>query len=361
MNLLVQSVRQSPLLWLLVFVPVLFVAQILVPEQHTLLFACSILAIIPLARLMSFATESVASKTGDAAGGLLNATLGNLTELIISLSALKAGQYVLVKASLAGAIVSNTLFLMGACFLLGGLKYPMQAFNLANVRLMISMIFLATFALMVPSAITAADSQAVTQKLSLGISVVLIVTYALGLLFTLGTHRQLLASAASEENPSEGQWPLGLSLATLLASTVLVALVSDVFVETVQEAAHNLGVSAAFVGFIVVALVGGAAEMTAAFSAARKDRLDLSVTIAFGSASQIALFIAPLLVILSYFLGPSPMNLQFWPGAVVMMFVSIMTAALVTSSGKSAWFTGVLMLMVYLVFAMTLYILPPAR
>jgi Ca2+:H+ antiporter len=360
MNQLLQSVRQSPLLWLLIFVPLLFIGQILIPKNHTLLFACSILAIIPLASLMSFATESVASKTGDAAGGLLNATLGNLTELIISLTALKAGQYVLVKASLAGAIVSNTLFLMGACFLLGGLKYPMQAFNLANVRLMISMIFLATFALMVPSAITAADSQAVTQKLSLGISIVLIVTYALGLLFTLGTHRQLLASATSDKH-SDGQWPLGLSLVTLLASTVLVALVSEVFVESVQQAAHSLGVSAAFVGFIVVALVGGAAEMTAAFSAAGKDRLDLSVAIAFGSASQIALFIAPLLVILSYFLGPSPMNLQFWPGAVVMMFVSIMTAALVTSSGKSAWFTGVLMLMVYLVFAMTLYMLPPVK
>ena len=140
---------------------------------------------------------------------------------------------------------------------------------------------------------------------------------------------------------------------------MLVALVSEVFVESVQDAALSLGMSQAFVGFIVVALVGAAAEMAAAFSGARKNRLDLSVGIALGSASQIALFVAPVLVLLSYVIGPSPMTLQFWPGAVVMMFIATMTAALVTNSGRSAWFVGVLVLMVYLVFAMTLYLLPP--
>ncbi|HET9206193.1 MAG TPA: cation transporter, partial [Burkholderiaceae bacterium] len=154
-------------------------------------------------------------------------------------------------------------------------------------------------------------------------------------------------------------WPMGLALTTLAGVTILVALVSEVFVESVQHAAETLGMSPAFVGFIVVALVGGAAEMASAFSGARKNRLDLSVGIALGSSSQIALFVAPVLVLLSYVVGPTPMDLQFWPGAVVMMLIATMTASLVTNSGRSAWFVGTLLLTVYVIFAMTLYLLPP--
>ena len=186
----------------------------------------------------------------------------------------------------------------------------------------------------------------------------LIAAYGLGLLFSLKTHREFFGSAEHAET-GEAPWPLGLALATLAGVTVLVALVSEVFVESVQQAAVTFGMTPAFVGFIVVALVGGAAEMASAFSGARKNRLDLSVGIALGSASQIALFVAPVLVLLSYVIGPAPMNLQFWPGAVVMMLIATMTASLVTNSGRSAWFVGVLVLMVYLIFAMTLYLLPP--
>jgi Ca2+:H+ antiporter len=178
------------------------------------------------------------------------------------------------------------------------------------------------------------------------------------MLFSLKTHKELFVSA---EHGKEGEtpWPVGLALATLAGVTILVALVSEIFVESVQHAAATFGMTPAFVGFIVVALVGGAAEMASAFSGARKDRLDLSVGIALGSASQIALFVAPVLVLLSYVIGPTPMDLQLWPGAVVMMLIATLTAALVTNSGRSAWFIGVLVLMVYLVFAMTLYLLPP--
>jgi Ca2+:H+ antiporter len=188
--------------------------------------------------------------------------------------------------------------------------------------------------------------------------VLLIVAYALGMLFSLKTHRELFAGAEHAEE-EEAPWPIGLALGVLAGVTVLVALVSEVFVESVQKAAEAFGMSQAFVGFIVVALVGAAAEMASAFSGARKDRLDLSVGIALGSASQIALFVAPVLVLLSYAVGPSPMTLQFWPGAVVMMLIATMTASLVTNSGRSAWFVGALVLMVYLIFAMTLYVLPP--
>src|SRR6266436_2668625 len=294
MKLLLQEIRRNPLLWLLVFVPIALAAEKLNHEAHTLLFILSVLAILPLAVLLSHATESVAAKTGDSVGGLLNATLGNLTELVIAIAALQAGQYMLVKASVAGAIVTNSLFMLGA--------------------------------------------------------------YGLGLWFSLNTHRELFAGAAEEH---EAAWPIGLALGTLAGVTVLVALVSEVFVGSVQYAATAFGKSPAFVGFIVVALVGAAAEMAAAFSAARKNRLDLSVGIALGSAAQIALFVAPVLVLLSYVIAPAPMDLTFWPGAVAMILFATLTASLVTTSGRSAWFVGVLAIMVYLIFAVALYLLPP--
>jgi Ca2+:H+ antiporter len=187
---------------------------------------------------------------------------------------------------------------------------------------------------------------------------VLIATYGLGLLFSLKTHREFFGAVEHAE-AEEAPWPLRVALATLAAVTILVALVSEVFVESVQEAAIAMGMTPAFVGFIVVALVGGAAEMAAAFSGARKDRLDLSVGIALGSAAQIALFVAPVLVLASYAIGPSPMDLSFWPGAVVMTLFAAVTASLVCNSGRAAWFSGVLVLGVYLIFAITLYLLPP--
>jgi Ca2+:H+ antiporter len=361
MNALLKELRHKPLLWLLVFVPVLFAGQKLKPDAHTLLFVLSVLAIVPLATLLSHATESVAAKTGDTVGGLLNATLGNLTELVIALAALRAGEYTLVKASVAGAIVTNTLFMLGASFLLGGLRYHVQEYNRVNARVQAALLFLATVALLIPSATSetaSAAGAAFTQTLSVGLAVLLIVTYGLGMVFSLKTHPELFASAETGE-AGETPWPIGAALATLAGVTVMVALVSEIFVESVQEAAVTFGMTPAFVGFIVVALVGAAAEMASAFSGARKNRLDLSVGIALGSASQIALFVAPVLVLLSYVLGPAPMNLQFWPGAVVMMLIATMTAALVTNSGRSTWFVGVLVVMVYAIFAMTLYLLPP--
>jgi Ca2+:H+ antiporter len=361
MNLLLKEIRHNPLLWLLVFVPAVFAAESLFPERHTLLFLLSVLAIVPLAGLLSHATESVAAKTGDSVGGLLNATLGNLTELVIALTALRAGQYMLVKASIAGAIVTNSLFMLGASFLLGGIKHHLQEFNRVNARVQSGLLFLATIALLIPSAVGQVDSApaaAFAQSLSVSLSVLLIAAYALGLLFSLKTHREMFASDEKEEG-HEAPWPIGLALSTLAGVTVVVALVSEVFVESVQAASVELGMTPAFVGFIVVALVGAAAEMASAFSGALKDRLDLSVGIALGSAAQIALFVAPVLVLLSYVLGPSPMSLQFWPGAMLMMLIATMTAFQVTNSGRSAWFVGALVIMVYLVFAMTLYLLPP--
>jgi Ca2+:H+ antiporter len=317
---------------------------------------------VPLAALLSHATEAVAAKTGDAVGGLLNATLGNLTELIIAITALRAGQYMLVKASIAGAIVTNALFMLGACLLLGGLRYHVQEYNRAGARLYSGLLLMATVALLAPSAVADLDlvqGDAIMRKLSVGLAVLLIIAYALGLLFSLKTHKELFASAAHGESEGEEHWPTGLAVGTLLVVTVLVALVSEIFVESVQKAAATFGMSPAFVGFIIVSMVGAAAEFAVAFSAARKNRLDMSVSIALGSASQIALFVAPALVLLSYVVGPSPMTLQFWPGAVTMVMIATVTASFITGSGRSAWFIGALLIFIYAIFALTLYVVPP--
>jgi Ca2+:H+ antiporter len=361
MNPVLREIRHTPLLWTLIFVPVALAAARIVPAAHTLLFVLAVFAIVPLAALLSRATEVVAEKTGDAIGGLLNATLGNLTELIIAVTALQAGEYMLVKASIAGAIVTNSLFMLGASFLLGGLRYHVQEYNRAGGRMYSALLLMATIALLAPAAVSDLDlaqGEVMAQKLSVGLAILLIVAYGLGLLFSLKTHKELFASEDHGET-EEAKWPISLAVGTLLVVTVLVALVSEIFVESVQKAAATLGMSPAFVGFIIVALVGAAAEMTVAFSAARKNRLDMSISIALGSASQIALFVAPVLVLLSYVVGPKPMDLQFWPGAVTMMMIAAVTATFITNSGRSAWFIGVLLVFIYIIFAMTLYMVPP--
>src|SRR3984957_10592238 len=266
----------------------------------------------------------------------------------------------LVKASIAGAIVTNALFMLGACLLLGGLRYHVQEYNRAGARLHSGLLLMATVALLAPSAVANLDlaqGEAVLQKLSVGLAILLIVAYSLGLLFSLKTHKELFASA--EHGGGEEHSRIGLAVGTLLVVTVLVALVSEIFVESVQKAAETFGMSPAFVGFIIVSLVGAAAEMAVPSSAARKNRLDMSVSIALVSASQIALFVAPVLVLLSYVVGPAPINLQFWPGAVTMVMISTVTASFITNSGRSAWFIGALLVFIYVIFAMTLYMVPP--
>jgi Ca2+:H+ antiporter len=220
---------------------------------------------------------------------------------------------------------------------------------------------MATIALLAPAAVADLDlarGEVMAQKLSAGLAILLIIAYGLGLLFSLNTHKELFVSADHGET-HEVPWPLGLAVGTLIVVTVLVALVSEIFVSSVQKAGETLGMSPAFVGFIIVPLVGAAAEMAVAFSAARKDRLDMSVSIALGSASQIALFVAPVLVLISYVAGPKPMDLQFWPGAVTMVMISAVTASFITNSARSAWFIGALLLFIYAIFAMTLYVVPP--
>ncbi len=358
-----RALRERPILWLLGAVPSVFVVERAAPEQSTVLFLLSILAIVPLATLLSSATESVAARTGDAVGGLLNATLGNLTELVIALTALRAGMFALVKASVIGAIVTNSLFMMGMALLLGGLRHHVQEYNRATARLQAGMLFMATVAMTIPSFIGASDrpdAQLVAQQISVGLAVLLLVAYVLGLVFSLHTHKTLFASTAHEGEGGQEVWPIRFALGVLAGVTLLVALVSEIFVESVQQAAQAFGMSQAFVGFIVVSLVGAAAEMTTAFAAARKNRVDLSVGVALGSSSQIALFVAPVLVLASLWIAPAPMDMTFGAGAVVAVLVSTLAVTFVTNSGKSAWYLGVQLLVLYFAFAIALYLVPPA-
>ncbi len=328
-----RAIAATPLLWLLVAVPAVFAVEHLAPDRYTALFVLAVLAIVPLAALLSRATESVAAKTGDAVGGLLNATLGNLTELVIAL-------------------------------LLGGLQHHMQEFNRATARLQAGMLFLACVALLVPSAVGGMDRAGAADtalQLSIGLAVLLLVAYVLGLMFSLRTHKEIFAGAAhAAGEEDEHLWPARLAAVLLVVVTIFVALVSEIFVESVQYAAAAFGMTPAFVGFIVVSIVGAAAEMMAAFTAARKNRLDLSVGIALGSSAPIALFVAPVLVLASLFIAPVPMDLTFWPGAVITVLISTLIVMFVTNSGRSGWYVGVLLLVVYATFALTLYVLPPA-
>ena len=362
MGQLLRELAAGRLYWLLAAVPAVFVLEHLSPSAGTALFLLSVAAIVPLAALLSRATESVAARTGDAVGGLLNATLGNLTELVISLTALRAGMLDLVKASLAGAIVTNSLFMLGTCLLLGGLRHPVQEFNRASARLQSGMLFIAAVAMLVPTFIGASEKagrQEMVQELSIALAALLLVAYVLGLVFSLRTHKKFFAAPSDEAHGDEEVWPIGVALPILAGVTVLVALVSEVFVESVQSAATTFGMAPAFVGFVVVALVGAAAEMATAFTAARKNRLDLSIGIALGSSVQIALFVAPVMVLASLFISPQPMDLSFWPGVAAFTILSTLAVAFVASSGRSAWFIGVLLLVLYATFAMTLYLLPP--
>jgi Ca2+:H+ antiporter len=360
-KLLLDEIRRNKLLWLLALVPILFVMEALKPESHSLLFILSILAIIPFAVLISLASEGIVARTGDTIGALLNATLANLTEFIIALVALQAGQYVLVKASVAGAIFTKTLFTLGASLLAGGIKHRVQQYNRESAHLQAGMLFLATIALLVPSLLTemesAEASSRFSQNLSLALSVLLIASYGLSMYFSLGTHREIFGSIAHGHGTEE-VWPMGLSLATLGVATVLMTVISEVFVGSVETAGAAFGMTPAFIGFIVVALVSSIPELAPALTGARANRLDLSIGIALGGACQVTLVVAPLLVFLSYVIGPMPMTLHFWPAAVLMVLIATVTAAFVTNSGRSAWFIGVFVLDVYLIFALTLYLLP---
>jgi len=345
--------------WLFVFVPVAIGLEVFAPERYLLVFAASSLAILPLAGWMGRATEQLAERLGEGVGGLLNATFGNAAELIIALAALRAGLYDVVKASIAGSVIGNILLVLGAAMLAGGLRRPEQHFNPAGARSQATMLLLAAIALILPAAFEAAagaTAQALT-RLSVAISIVLLLVYALNLGFALITHPELFAGSYV---PEEGKARLGTGRAAfvLAATTVGIAWMSEILVGAIEPAAHALGLSDVFVGVFVVAIMGNAAEHATAISAAVKDRMDLSLSIAIGSSVQVALFVAPVLVLASLLIGPAPMDLAFPAGLVLIVLLSVLITGQVVGDGRSDWLEGVQLLAVYLVLALTFFFLP---
>ncbi len=353
--------------WLLAFVPAAVVLHHTAPHHQTLTFLASCLAIIPLAGWMGRATEHLAERTGEGVGGLLNATFGNAAELIIALAALQRGLHDVVKASLTGSIIGNILLVLGGAMVAGGVRHKIQRFSAPGARSQASMLTLAAIALVVPAAyhyLGGRDAVLHEEGLSLEIALVLLVTYGLSLLFSLRTHKHLFVGPAAEagrvaeSTPHEGGWSLRRSLLVLGGATALVAWVSEILVGTVEHAAQAFGMTGVFVGIIVVAIIGNAAEHSTALMAAARNRMDLSIGIAVGSSIQIALFVAPVLVLASLALGPRPMDLVFTLPEVLAVVISVAIAGQVTSDGESHWLEGVQLLSVYIILGMVFYFLP---
>jgi Ca2+:H+ antiporter len=310
---------------------------------------------------MGHATEQLAERMGEGVGGLLNATFGNAAELIIALAALRAGLHDVVKASIAGSIVGNMLLVLGAAMLAGGLRHREQHFNPAGARSQATMLTLAAIALILPAAfqVAAGATPEGLAHLSVSISVVLLLVYLLFLVFTLVTHSGLFTGS---HVPEEGKAPPSVSRAalTLAVATAAIAWISEIMVGAIEPTAHEFGLSNVFVGVFVVAIVGNAAEHATAISAAMKDRMDLSVSIAIGSSIQVALFVAPVLVVAGLFLGPTPMDLAFPAGLVLIVLLSVLITGQVAGDGRSDWLKGLQLLAVYLVFGLAFFFLPTA-
>jgi Ca2+:H+ antiporter len=347
--------------WLFLFIPVTLVLEHLEVEAPLIFFSAA-LSIIPIAKLIGTSTENLATYTGDAVGGLLNATFGNLPELIIAVVALKAGLHVMVLASIAGAILANLLLALGASFLVGGIKYHNQDYNIMSIRVYSSMMLIAVISLTIPSGfhlLTAAQPVIESENtLNIYLAVVLLTGYVLYLFFMIKTHPDFFRSEGEGHEEHEERWSIARALITLVVASVLAAFMSEVLVGAAEETGKVLGMSSIFIGMIFLAIVGGAAESISAITMASKNKMDLSIGIALGSSIQIALFVAPVLVLLSTFVGPSQLNLTFARPLIVALFLSVILAAMVAGDGRSNWYKGVQLLIVYLIFGMMLYFAP---
>jgi Ca2+:H+ antiporter len=364
--------RENWLLALLLFFPIALALEYMAHAPALAIFLASAAAIVPLAALMGRATEQLAERLGEGVGGLLNATFGNAAELIIAIVALRAGLFDLVKASITGSIIGNILLVFGASALWGGLKYEMQRFNRTAASLNATLLVLSAIGLVVPAIFhlvigpprsvpaSAAAGVITEQTLSLEIAVVLLLTYALSLVFSLRTHSHLYVGEASDltDELVPGAPSVAKAVTLLLLATAGVAVMSELLVGAVEETARVFGMNEVFVGVILVALIGNAAEHSSAILMAARNKMDAAITIAIGSSIQIALFVAPVLVLLSYLVAPSPMDLRFTTLEVVAVGISVWIMSLVAQDGESHWMEGVQLLAVYVIVGMAFYWLP---
>jgi Ca2+:H+ antiporter len=309
-------------------------------------------------------TEQLATYTGDAIGGLLNATFGNLPELIISIVALKAGLYTMVLASIIGAILANLLLALGLSFFIGGTKYHEQEYNPVSARLYSTMMVIAVISMGVPSFFNrmfgGQDILRQQSMLNIGLAIVLLIGYGLYLFFMIKTHPEFFKSSASEEQHEEHEerWSKSKAIIYLVGASVLAAFMSEVLVGAAEGTGEALGMSATFIGIVFLAIVGGAAESLSAITVAKKNKMDLSVGILLGSCIQITLFIAPLLVLVSLFLGPEPLFLSFPQAQVGALFFAVLIGMVVVADGKSNWYKGIQLIAVYFIIALMFFFMP---
>ena len=360
------------MLWLLLFAPVAIVLGAIDGVPAPAVFFCAAVAIVPIAKLIVESTEVIAGYTGPALGGLLNATFGNLPELIIGIVALRAGMVEIVRASIVGALLANLLLGLGLAFLLGGLRHHVQDYNPLAARAYASMMLLAVISMAVPSGFHrffgAEQGFEHAALLDTSVAVVLLATYALYLVYQLWTHRESFAeddhaagsglharAVAAEHGP---HWSLSRAGVTLVGASLAAAWLSEVLVGAAEATGHALGMSKTFIGLILLASVGGAAEIGSAVTMGRRDRMDLSIGIALGSCIQIALFVAPVLVLLGGVVGPQPFTLSFSRGEMGFLFVAALLAGMVAPALRSTLFNGVQLLAVYALLALVCYLVP---
>jgi len=349
--------------WLLAFIPITVALEHIGGIPPPVVFFSAALAIVPVAVLIVRSTEQIAMRTGDAVGGLLNATFGNAPELIIALVALKAGYADMVRASIIGAILANLLLALGVAFLLGGIRYHDQKYNRIAARIYSSMMLLAAVSLAVPSAFSRyfAPEGTIRQEelLNLSIAGALLLTYALYLVFSLKTHPDAFASVEGDEAHHEGErWSMPRAVLSLAGAAVLAAWMSEILVGVAEGTGKALGMSQIFIGIVFLAIIGGAAESGSAIAVARKGKMDLSVGIALGSSIQIALFVAPVLVFASYLIAPQPLELSFGRAEVGSLFMGVFIGTIVCGDGHANWFRGVQLVTIYVIIAAMFYFLP---
>jgi len=350
--------------WLFVFIPVSIALEYAHVPPPVIFFSAA-LAIVPAARLIVLATEQLATRTGDAIGGLLNATFGNAPELIIALVALRAGYFAMVRASIIGAILANLMLAMGVAFFLGGLRRHTQEYNAGAARLYSSMMLISAVSLGVPSAFNrffAPESTVHAEKLvNLGTAFVLLLAYALYLVFLLKTHPDYFESVTVtevEQGHDGPQWSVGRAIGSLVGASLIAAVMSEILVGAAEGTGKSLGMSEVFIGIVFLAMIGGAAESGSAIAMARKNKLDLTIGIAMGSSIQIALFVAPVLVLASLFIAPQPLELSFSRAELGTLFLAVLIGTIVAGDGRSNWYKGVQLMLVYTMIAILFYFLP---
>jgi Ca2+:H+ antiporter len=353
--------RRNALALLLLFVPAAIALRLLTPERQTAIFVTSALAILPLAGYIGRATETLAEQLGGGIGGLLNATFGNAAELIIGTLALREGLFDLVKASLTGSIISNVLLVFGLSAFVGGLRHRVQRFNHTAAGLGATMLLLSAIGLVVPAVfhwLTKEHPHATELELDTEIAVVLFATYCVSLVFTLLTHRHLYGHEGEDHagEPTDRK-RTSRAVAMLLGATVAAAIVSELLVGSIEQTAHGLGLSQLFMGVVVVALVGNAAEHYSAVVLAANNQMDAAIAIAVGSSTQIALFVAPALVFLSYAIAPHPMDLLFSVFEIVAIALSVLSIAFIAHDGETNWMEGVQLMAVYAILVLGFYFL----